>query len=241
MKYALVTGASRGIGRAIAVQLARDGYSVIINYLKNHEAARETLRLVEEAGGTGELLPFDVSGPEEINAALDDWEGRHADEHIDVLVNNAGIVADELMIDMTPGQWHSVVDTNLNGFFYITRRVIPGMLMAHHGRIVNMSSIAGQHGNVGKVNYSAAKAAIIGVSRALSAELAPKRITVNAVAPGLIETEMPGDVSPSELRRTIPMGRMGKPQEVADLVSFLVSDKASYISGQVIGVNGGAL
>lgn len=241
MKYALVTGASRGIGRAIAVQLARDGYSVIINYLKNHEAARETLRLVEEAGGTGELLPFDVSGPDEINAAFDDWEGRHADEHIDVLVNNAGIVADELMIDMTPGQWHSVVDTNLNGFFYITRRVIPGMLMAHHGRIVNMSSIAGQHGSKGHVNYSVAKAAIDGATRSLAAELAPKKITVNAVSPGVIDTDMVLESSDLSALSMIPMGRMGKPQEVADLVSFLVSDKAAYITGQIIGINGGAL
>lgn len=250
MNYALVTGASRGIGRAIAIQLAKDGYRVIINYKSNHEAARETLRLIEEAGGEAELLPFDVSQPDAINAAMDQWEAANPDAFIEVLVNNAGIIRDNLMLDMPAEDWHAVVDTNLNGFFYITRRVLEGMLMNHKGRIVNMSSIAGVQGFVGKVNYAAAKAALVGVTQSLAVELAPKGITVNAIAPGYIETEMlyhgieDNHVDDAQIQaalQSIPMHRVGKPEEVAYLVSFLASDKAAYISGQVIGINGGVL
>ena len=246
MRYALITGASRGIGRAIAVELAKDGCYVIINYKSNHEAARETLRLVHEAGGEGELLPFDVSKPDEINAALDGWLAAHKDEYIDVLGNNAGIVDDELMLWMEPEQWHSVIDVNLNGFFYCTRKVLEGMVENRHGRIVNMSSISGQTGYRGKTNYSAAKAALIGVTRSLATEVASRGITVNAAAPGMIETDMAkqaAQYTADEYKdvNQIPMHRLGKPEEVAYLVSFLCSDKADYISGQVIGVNGGAL
>ena len=246
MRYALITGASRGIGRAIAVELAKDGCHVIINYKSNHEAARETLRLVHEAGGVGELLPFDVSKPDEINAALDGWLAAHKDEYIDVLVNNAGIVDDELMLWMTPEQWHSVIDVNLNGFFHCTRKVLEGMVENRHGRIVNISSISGQRGFPGKVNYSAAKSAMIGVTRALAAEVASRGITVNAVAPGMVETDMAiraQEYLADEYKdiNNIPMHRLGKPEEVAYLVSFLCSDRADYISGQVIGINGAAL
>ena len=240
MRYALITGASRGIGRAIAVELAKDGCYVIINYKSHHEAARETLRLVQEAGGEGELLPFDVSKPDEINAALNGWLAAHKDEYIDVLVNNAGIVDDELM------QWHSVIDVNLNGFFYTTRKVLEGMVENRHGRIVNISSISGQRGFPGKVNYSAAKSAIIGVTRSLATEVASRGITVNAVAPGMVETDMAiraQEYLADEYKdiNNIPMHRFGKPEEVAYLVSFLCSDRADYISGQVIGINGAAL
>lgn len=246
MRYALITGASRGIGRAIAVELAKDGCYVIINYKSNHEAARETLRLVHEAGGEGELLPFDVSKPDAVNAALDGWLSAHKDEYIDVLVNNAGIVDDELMLWMESNQWHSVIDVNLNGFFYCTRKVLEGMVENRHGRIVNISSISGQRGLPGKVNYSAAKSAMIGVTRALAAEVASRGITVNAVAPGMIETDMAkqaAQYATDEYKdvNQIPMHRLGKPEEVAYLASFLCSDKADYISGQVIGINGGAL
>ena len=243
-RYALVTGASRGIGRAIAIELAKDGCSILLNYKSNHAAAEEAKRLIEEAGGEAELMPFDVSQPDAINAALDKWFAAHPDDYIDVLVNNAGIVDDEIMLAMEPEQWHRVIDVNLNGFFYCTRRVIEGMVEHHHGRIINISSIAGQVGFAGQAHYAAAKAALIGATRSLAVELALKKITVNAIAPGGVDTDMKKD---EELRgikslaRDIPMHRLGKPEEVAYLVSFLCSDRANYISGQVIGVNGAAL
>ena len=244
-RYALITGASRGIGKAIAIELAKDGCAILLNYKSNHAEAEETKRLIEAAGGEAELIPFDVSQPDAINTALDKWFAAHPDEYIDVLVNNAGIVDDEIMLLMEPEQWHRVVDVNLNGFFYCTRRVIEGMVMNHHGRIVNISSISGQTGYPGKVNYAAAKAALIGVTKALATELAPKYITVNAVAPGLIETDMARQavVYTSEHLKDInyiPMRRLGKPEEVAYLVSFLCSNRADYISGQTIGINGAA-
>lgn len=244
-RYALVTGASRGIGRAIAMELAKDGCAILLNYKSNHAEAEETKRLIEAAGGEAELMPFDVSQPDAINAALDRWFAAHPDEYIDVLVNNAGIVDDEIMLLMEPEQWHRVVDVNLNGFFYCTRRVIEGMVINHHGRIVNISSAAGQMGISGLVHYSTAKAALIGATRSLAVELAPKHITVNAVAPGLIETDMARQavVYTSEHLKDInyiPMRRLGKPEEVAYLVSFLCSNRADYISGQTIGINGAA-
>ncbi len=239
MKYALVTGGSRGIGRAICVQLAKDGYSVIVNYKSNHAAAEETLRLIREVGGTAELLPFDVSVPQAINDAMDQWQINHPDDYIEVLVNNAGIVRDNLMLDMPEEDWHAVVDTNLNGFFYVTRRVLENMIINHNGRIINMSSISGVQGYKGHVNYSAAKAALIGATKALAMEVAPKKITVNAIAPGEIETDMQNGFDLDQISKHIPMRRLGKPEEVADLVSFLTSKKASYITGQVIGIDGG--
>ena len=245
-RYALVTGASRGIGRAIAIELAKDGCSILLNYKSNHAAAEEAKRLIEEVGGEAELMPFDVSQPDAINAALDAWFAAHPDDYIDVLVNNAGIVDDEIMLAMEPEQWHRVIDVNLNGFFYCTRRVIEGMVVNHHGRIVNISSISGQTGYPGKVNYAAAKAALIGATKSLAWELAPKQITVNAVAPGAVETEMVSqwlEKVPERMRdvNQVPMHRLGKPEEVAYLVSFLCSNRADYISGQVLGINGAAL
>ena len=242
-RYALITGASRGIGRAIAIELAKDGCSILLNYKSNHAAAEEAKRLIEEVGGEAELMPFDVSSPDAINAALDAWFAAHPDDYIDVLVNNAGIVDDEIMLAMEPEQWHRVIDVNLNGFFYCTRRVLEGMIFNHRGRIISISSIAGQVGFDGISHYSAAKAGIIGATRALATEVANRNITVNAVAPGEIETEL----KKSERTRgflvkdAIPMRRFGRPEEVAYLVSFLCSDRANYISGQVIGINGGAL
>ena len=244
-RYALVTGGSRGIGRAIAIELAKDGCSILLNYKSNHTEAEATLRMIEAAGGETELMPFDVSQPDAINAALDKWFADHPNDYIDVLVNNAGIVDNEIMLLMEPEQWHRVIDVNLNGFFYCTRRVIEGMVMNHHGRIVNISSISGQHGFPGKVNYAAAKAALIGVTRSLAVELAPKHITVNAVAPGAILTDMTRqavEYMPEHLKdiNSIPMRRWGTPEEVAYLVSFLCSHRADYISGQTIGINGAA-
>ena len=245
-RYALITGASRGIGRAIAIELAKDGCSILLNYKSNHTAAQEAKRLIEEVGGEAELMPFDVSSPEAINAALDAWFAAHPDDYIDVLVNNAGIVDDEIMLAMEPEQWHRVIDVNLNGFFYCTRRVIEGMVINHHGRIINISSISGQIGNIGQINYTATKSALIGATKTLAKELAPKQVTVNAVAPGAVETDMmshSAEYMPRQLKDidNIPMHRLGKPEEVAYLVSFLCSDRANYISGQVIGINGGAL
>lgn len=238
-RYALVTGASRGIGRAIAIELAKDGCSILLNYKSNHAAAQEAKRLIEEAGGEAELMPFDVSQPDAINAALDAWFAAHTEDYIDVLVNNAGIRRDGLMVFMTDEDWHEVLSSATEGFFNITRRVLQGMLYAHRGRIVNITSIAGIYGTQGQANYSAAKAAIIGATKALSKEMAARNITVNAVAPGYITTDMTADLDEAELKKTIPAGRLGKPEEVAHLVSFLCSDEASYITGQVISVAGG--
>lgn len=244
-RYALITGASRGIGRAIAIELAKDGCAILLNYKSNHAEAEATKQMIEAIGGEAELMPFDVSQPDAINAALDQWFAAHPDEYIDVLVNNAGILDNEIMLFMEPEQWHRVVDVNLNGFFYCTRRVIEGMVISHHGRIVNISSISGQTGFPGMVNYAAAKSALIGVTKALATELAPKHITVNAVAPGSILTDMArkgAEYAPERLKdiNSIPMRRLGTPEEVAYLVSFLCSNRADYISGQTIGINGAA-
>ena len=239
MKYALITGASRGIGRAVALLLAEQ-YSIIINYHSNSECAQEVKQLIEEKGGHAELLPFDVADPEAIEAAIDSWEAAHPDEFISVLVNNAGIRRDNVMFMMSEDDWHSVLDTNMNGFFYITRRLLKHMMPRRHGgRIINMASLSGLKGMPGQVNYSAAKAALIGATKALAQEVAPRNITVNAVAPGFIQTDMTKELPEDELKRLIPVGRFGKPEEVAAVVTFLASDAAAYVTGEVINVNGG--
>lgn len=239
MKYALITGASRGLGRAVALRLAKDGFAVIINYQSNKEAAEETLKLVQEAGGNGELLPFDVSDSKAIETALESWQASHPDEYISVLVNNAGIRKDNLMIFMQENEWNNVIDTTLNGFFYITRRLLKDMMTHRNGRIINMSSLSGMKGLPGQTNYSAAKAALIGATKALAQEVAARKVTVNAIAPGFISTDMTKELNEAELKKLIPMGRFGKPEEVASLTSFLASDEAAYITGQVISINGG--
>jgi Dehydrogenases with different specificities (related to short-chain alcohol dehydrogenases) len=239
MKYALITGASRGLGRAVALRLAKDGFAVIINYQSNKEAAEETLKIVQESGGNGELLPFDVADSKAIEAALESWQSAHPDEYISVLVNNAGIRKDNLMIFMQETEWNNVVDTTLNGFFYITRRLLKDMITHRNGRIINMSSLSGLKGLPGQTNYSAAKAALIGATKALAQEVAARKITVNAIAPGFISTDMTKGLNEAELKKLIPMGRFGKPEEVASLTSFLASDDAAYITGQVISINGG--
>lgn len=239
MKYALITGASRGLGRAVALRLAKDGFAVIINYQSNKEAAEETLKQVQEAGGNGELLPFDVSDSKAIETALESWQASHPDEYISVLVNNAGIRKDNLMIFMQENEWNNVIDTTLNGFFYITRRLLKDMMTHRNGRIINMSSLSGMKGLPGQTNYSAAKAALIGATKALAQEVAVRKVTVNAIAPGFISTDMTKGLNEAELKKLIPMGRFGKPEEVASLTSFLASDDAAYITGQVISINGG--
>lgn len=239
MKYALITGASRGLGKAIALRLAKDGFAVIINYQSNKEAAEDTLKQVEEAGGRGELLPFDVSDPKAIEAALESWQNAHPEEYISVLVNNAGIRQDNLMVFMQEEQWNKVLDTTLNGFFYITRRLLKDMMTHRNGRIINMASLSGLKGLPGQTNYSAAKAALIGATKALSQEVAARKVTVNAIAPGFIASDMTKELDEAELKKLIPLGRFGKPEEVAALTSFLASEESAYITGQVISINGG--
>ena len=227
------------MGRAIAVRLAKDGCHVIINYKSSRTAAEEVLKEIQDEGGQGELLPFDVSDQEAIGAALDEWQERHPDDYISVLVNNAGIRDDNLLIFMQDEQWKHVLDTSLNSFFFITRRLLKNMLTHRNGRIINMASLSGLKGLPGQTNYSAAKAAIIGATKALAQEVAARKVTVNAIAPGFIESDMTKDLNKEELSRLIPMGRFGKAEEVASLVSFLASRDASYITGEVISINGG--
>lgn len=239
MNYALITGGSRGIGRAIALKLSKE-FRIIINYHSNEEKAKEVKELIEGNGNYAELLPFDVSNPQAIEDALDQWEEAHPNEYISVLVNNAGIRRDNVMFMMGDEEWHDVLNTNLNGLFYITRRLLKHMMPRKRGgRIVNMSSLSGLKGMPGQVNYSAAKAALIGATKALAQEVAPRNITVNAVAPGFINTDMTNDLPQEELKKMVPVGRFGNPEEVAALVSFLVSDEAAYITGEVISINGG--
>ena len=240
MKYILVTGGSRGIGKAICLRLTSLGMPIIINYNSNHTAAGETKALIEELGGKAELMPFDVSSKSEVENAIQKWEESHPDDYISVLVNNAGIRRDNVMFMMSDDDWHSVVDTTIDGFFYLTRYLLKHMMPRKRGgRIINVASLSGVKGMPGQTNYSAAKAALIGATKALAQEVAPRNITVNAVAPGFIETDMTKDLPEEELKKLIPVGRFGKPEEVADLVAFLASDKASYITGEVININGG--
>lgn len=239
MNYALITGASRGIGRAIAERLAKDGYAVIINYHSNSDAAQAAKAAIEAAGGQAELLPFDVADGKAVDAALTAWETTHEGQHISVLVNNAGIRRDGLMVFMNETDWNKVLSITADGFYFTTHHVLSGMLRARSGRIVNITSVSGVSGLPGQVNYSAAKAALIGATKALSKEVAARKVTVNAVAPGFICTDMTSDLDEEELKKTIPAGRFGKPEEVAALVSFLCSEEASYITGQVISIAGG--
>lgn len=240
MKYALVTGGSRGLGRAVCIRLAQMGLPVIINYQSNTAAAEEVMETIQAAGGQAELMKFNVAAKEEVDAALDAWEQAHPDDYIAYLVNNAGIRRDNVMFMMPDEDWHAVLDVTLNGFFYVTRHLLPKMMMRRHGgRIVNMSSLSGLKGLPGQTNYCAAKSALIGATRALAQEAAARNVTVNAVAPGFIETDMTKDLPQEELRQMVPMKRFGKPEEVAALVGFLCSDEAAYISGEVININGG--
>lgn len=240
MKYALVTGGSRGLGRAVCIKLATMGIPVIINYQSNESAAHEVKKIVEEQGVKAELLRFDVGNQQEVDDALSQWENEHPDDYVAYLVNNAGIRRDNVLFMMPEEDWHSVINTSLNGFYYVTRRLITKMMMRKHGgKIVNMASLSGLKGMPGQVNYSAAKAALIGATKALAQEVAPRSVTVNAVAPGFIESDMTKDLPVDELKKLVPMKRFGKAEEVADLVGFLMSDAANYITGEVISINGG--
>ncbi|MBF0229856.1 MAG: 3-oxoacyl-ACP reductase FabG [Desulfamplus sp.] len=236
-QIALVTGAGRGIGRAIAIALSETGKYVYLNYLCNKDAATQTLKVIEEKQGRGELIQFDVADQAQSEAAVKLIIEKHG--KIDILINNAGIKDDKLMVMMKKASWDSVINTNLTGFYNVTRLVVKNMIKQQFGRIVNITSTSGQIGVAGQVSYSASKAGLIGATKALAKEVASRNITVNAVAPGFIETDMVEGLSLDEIVKSIPAKRVGKPQDVASAVIFLCSDEASYITGQVLGVNGG--
>jgi 3-oxoacyl-[acyl-carrier protein] reductase len=239
VKYALVTGGSRGIGRAICIKLAEQGYSILINYKSNETEALKTLEFVKEKGVTGEILQFDVSKKEEVDASLGAWIEKNKEARVEILVNNAGIRQDALLIWMDEDQWKNVLGASLNGFYYVTKLIVNGMLIQRYGRIVNIVSLSGLKGMPGQTNYSAAKAGVIGATKALAQEVAKRGVTVNAIAPGFIRTDMTNDLNEKDLKAMIPMQRFGEPEEVADAVVFLASAKAAYITGNVLSINGG--
>lgn len=239
-KYALVTGGSRGIGRAVCIQLAKDSdYKILINYNSNETAANETKVAVEAEGNKAELLKFDVANAESVSKSLDAWQESNPDAVIEVLVNNAGINKDGLFMWMTTQDWNSVINTSLNGFFNVTNHLIKQLLVNKYGRIINMVSVSGVKGTPGQTNYSAAKGAVVAATKALAQEVAKRNVTVNAVAPGFINTDMTSELNEKELKKLIPANRFGEAEEVAHLVSFLASRNASYITGEVININGG--
>lgn len=238
-KYALVTGGSRGIGKACCIKLAEMGYNILVNYKGNKEAAVETASMVREYGVSAQILQFDVANKEEVKHAIITWQEQHNDCMVEVLVNNAGVRQDTLMMSMTDEQWESVLDTSLQGMYYVTKQVLNQMLMNRYGRIINMVSLSGLKGQPGQVNYSAAKAGMVGATKALAQEIAKRNVTVNAIAPGFIKTDMTEELNEADLKKMIPMQRFGEVQEVADLVGFLASKNAGYITGQVVSINGG--
>ena len=236
-KVALVTGASKGIGQAISVELAKSGYRIVVNYMSDEKGALDTLEMVRKAGSDGQIMQFDVSNFDQTQSAVDDILKQNGS--IDALVNNAGITADGLFIMMPRKDWDAVINISLSGFYNVTKPVLEKMIRLKRGAIVSIASVAGLLGNRGQANYSAAKAGLIGASRSVASEVARLGFRVNVVAPGLIETDMIKDAPVENIKALIPMARIGKPQEVARVVRFLCSDDASYVTGQVISVNGG--
>ena len=239
MKCALVTGGSRGIGRAVCIRLAGMGYYVIVNYLSNDAEARKTLDLIREAGSDGELLKFDVSDNAAAVSAIEGWQDAHPDTYIEVLVNNAGIRKDTLMLWMEFEDWTKVLGTGLDAFYNVTRPILRPMLVKRYGRIINMASLSGLKGLPGQCNYSAAKGGLIAATRALALEVGRKGVTVNAVAPGFVRTDMVDGLDEAELRKTIPVNRFGEPEEVFGAVRFLCSDASKFITGTVLAIDGG--
>jgi 3-oxoacyl-[acyl-carrier protein] reductase len=239
-KCALVTGGSRGIGRAIAIQLAKDhSYHIIVNYSSNETAANETVAIIAEAGGSAVALQFKVQNHTEVLSKLSTWKDNNPEASIEVLVNNAGITKDNLLLWMEEDDWNDVVDISLRGFYNVTNIVLQDMIKLRKGRIVNIASISGLKGNSGQTNYSAAKGGLIAATKSLAQEVARRGITVNAIAPGFIHSDMTKDLPEKELKKFIPLRRFGKAEEIAHLVSFISSDKAAYITGEVININGG--
>lgn len=239
-QVALVTGASRGIGRMVARQLARAGAHVLVNFVRNTDAAQETIRLITDAGGRAELARFDVADGDAAHTAIANVVDRLG--RCDILVNNAGMTVDALLLRLKPADWDQVMAVNLRGTFNCTKAAARAMVRARYGRIVNMASIIGSMGNAGQAAYAAAKAGVVGFTKSMARELAGRNITVNAVAPGLIETDMTASLPEStrtEYVKLIPVGRLGREEEVADAVAFLARPESAYITGQVIGVNGG--
>lgn len=239
-KCALITGGSRGIGRAICIQLAKDSdYHILVNFHSNKEEALNTLQEIEDQGGSGEILKFDVADSEQVKSTLDQWQKTNKDAIIEVIVNNAGITKDGLFLWMKPAEWNNVINTSLQGFFNVTNHLLQNMVLNKYGRIINIVSVSGLKGVAGQTNYSAAKGAVIAATKSLALEVAKRNITVNAVAPGFIKTDMTKDFDEKEFKKTIPINRFGTPEEVAFLVSFLASEKAAYITGEVISIDGG--
>ncbi|MBX2967996.1 MAG: 3-oxoacyl-ACP reductase FabG [Cyclobacteriaceae bacterium] len=241
MKYALVTGGSRGIGRAVCVKLAQRGYNIIINFKSNETEALKTLTLVRQHNVEAELMQFDVTDRQAVEQTVAAWITANPDKAIEILVNNAGVREDALLIWLTHEQWRNVLDSSLDGFYNVTKAVINSMLTKRYGRIVNVVSLSGIKGVPGQTNYSAAKAGVIGATKALAQEVARRNVTVNAVAPGFIRTDMTEGLNEEELKRVIPMQRFGEAEEVAEAVAFLASKEASYITGTVLNINGGLL
>jgi 3-oxoacyl-[acyl-carrier protein] reductase len=240
-RTALITGASRGIGRATAQRLAREGARIAVNYKGNVEAADETKRLVEKAGSTAVLIQGDVSAEADADRIVKDAVA-FGDGKLDILVNNAGTTRDDLLIRMTPEQWDTVLDLNLRGAFLITRAAMRPMMKARFGRIVNVSSVAGISGNAGQANYASAKAGLIGFTKTVAREMASRNITCNAVAPGFVPTDLTNALikqMEETILKQIPLGRFGKVEDVANAIAFLVSEEASYITGQVLQIDGG--
>lgn len=240
MNCALITGGSKGIGRAIALQLSRDhGLHILINYSSDTNAATEVVDKICSEGGSAELLKFKVQDKPAVDEALSGWQKSNPEKFISVLVNNAGILKNSLFMWMPESSWDDVTAVSLKGMFNVTQHVIRQMLIKKTGRIINVASLSGLKGVPGQTNYAAAKAGVIGVTRALAQEVARLNITVNAVAPGLTKTGMIADLNVDKYIQLIPMGRPGEPEEIAHVVSFLASEKSSYITGEVINVNGG--
>lgn len=239
MEYALVTGGSRGIGKAICLRLADMGYNIIINYTSNNEEALKTQALIKEKGVDAQLMKFDVSVMADADSHIETWIKENTENTISVLVNNAGIRKDNLLVFISPDDWHRVLDITVDGFYNVTRHIVKNMLVKRKGRIVNIVSLSGLKGMPGQTNYSASKGAIIAATKALAQEVGKRGITVNAVAPGFIKTDMTHDINEADYKAMVPMNRFGEPEEVAGVVAFLVGKDSTYVTGQVISVNGG--